>query len=65
MLGQTSQQSLSAAAPPASSGCAESPSLQRHWCRALLLERKVTSSWALMSYMEQTAAKMTITVILD
>ena len=25
----------------------------------------VTSSWALMSYMEQTAAKMTITVILD
>ena len=31
MLDQTSQQSFSAAAPPASSGCTELPSLQRHW----------------------------------
>ena len=31
MLDQTSQQPFSAAAPPAGSGCTESPSLQRHW----------------------------------
>ena len=31
MLDQTSQQPLSADAPPASSGCTELPSLQRHW----------------------------------
>ena len=31
MLNQTSQQPLSAAAPPASHRCTESPSLQRHW----------------------------------
>ena len=31
MFDQTTQQPLSAAAPPASSGCTESPFLQRHW----------------------------------
>ena len=31
MPDQTSQQPFSAAAPPASSGCTESPSLQRYW----------------------------------